>query len=81
LPLPLTARRWTTEKRLGYRIMDCELIVVPVHQEMHWVLAVINLKERIVSYLDSLKGLDSACQERWARASRPQPPDAPLRST
>ncbi len=25
-------RRWTTEKRLEYRILDCDLIVVPIHQ-------------------------------------------------
>ena len=59
-----SVQRWTTEKRLGYNIMDCELIVVPVHQELHWVLAVIDLKERLVKYLDSLKGIDRQCLVR-----------------
>lgn len=59
-----SVQRWTTEKRLAYSIMDCELVVVPVHQELHWVLAVISLKERHVKYLDSLKGVDRDCL-RW----------------
>jgi len=59
--------RWTAEKRLGYHIMDCELIIVPVHQEMHWVLAVIDVKLCLVSYLDSLRGVDRECQVQLAR--------------
>ena len=30
-------RRWTTEKKLGYSILDCDMVIVPVHQGIHWV--------------------------------------------
>jgi Ulp1 protease family, C-terminal catalytic domain len=33
-------------------------------QEMHWVLAVIDMKKREVKYLDSLKGVDRMCLVR-----------------
>ena len=35
-------------------------------QEMHWVLAVIDLKKREVCYMDSLGGVDRMCQARAA---------------
>ena len=57
---------WTSEKRLGYKIMDCEVIVVPVHQDMHWVLAVIYMATKEVQYLDSLGGIDQVCLARTA---------------
>jgi len=56
--------RWTTEKRLGYKLLDCDLVVVPVHQAMHWVLAVIDIKQREITYLDSLGGVDRNCLVR-----------------
>ena len=61
--------RWTTEKRLGYSLLGCDLVIVPVHQAMHWVLAVIDIKARLVSYYDSLKGVDPACLVRPGRTT------------
>ena len=57
-------RSWTSLKKLGYCIMDCDLVCVPVHQEVHWVLAVIDIKQREVRYYDSLGGKDRTCLVR-----------------
>lgn len=51
-------RRWTTQKKLGYGLVDCDKIFVPIHKEVHWCLAVINKKDKSFQYLDSLGGRD-----------------------
>lgn len=33
-------------------------ILVPIHQDIHWCLAVINIRDKQLEYLDSLKGGD-----------------------
>ena len=55
--------------------MDCDLVCVPVHQEVHWVLAVIDIKRREVRYYDSLGGVDRSCmvRGRWHVVARPHP--------
>ncbi|XP_076891484.1 ubiquitin-like-specific protease ESD4 [Bidens hawaiensis] len=53
-----SVRRWTTQKKLGYSLHDCDNIFIPVHKEIHWCLAVINKKEEKFQYLDSLGGTD-----------------------
>ncbi|CAK7333207.1 unnamed protein product [Dovyalis caffra] len=60
-------KRWTTEKKLGYFLIDCDKIFVPVHQEIHWCLAIINKKDQKFQYLDSLKGRDYRVLERLAK--------------
>lgn len=49
-------RRWTLPKRLKYDVLRCEKIYVPVHQAVHWVLAEIDIREKRISYYDSLLG-------------------------
>ncbi|KAK4801371.1 hypothetical protein SAY86_021858 [Trapa natans] len=51
-----SVRRWTTWGKLGYNLIDCEKIFVPIHLKVHWCLAVINKKEEKFQYLDSLGG-------------------------
>ncbi|CAA7057549.1 unnamed protein product [Microthlaspi erraticum] len=51
-------RRWTTQRKLGYALIDCDMIFVPVHRGVHWTLAVINNRDRKFLYLDSLNGVD-----------------------
>ncbi|KAF8006788.1 hypothetical protein BT93_K0948 [Corymbia citriodora subsp. variegata] len=51
-------RRWTTHKRLGYSLIDCDKIFVPIHQGEHWCLAIINKKDEKFQYLDSLGQTD-----------------------
>ncbi|KAF3557144.1 hypothetical protein F2Q69_00015954 [Brassica cretica] len=51
-------RRWTRHKRLGYNLIDCDIIFVPIHGIVHWTLAVINKRECKFMYLDSLNGSD-----------------------
>ncbi|KAK6122612.1 hypothetical protein DH2020_043648 [Rehmannia glutinosa] len=60
-------RRWTTQRKLGYSLLDCEKIFVPIHKEIHWCLAVINKKDEKFQYLDSLKGVDSQVMNVLAR--------------
>nr|URG86743.1 early in short days 4-like protein [Linum usitatissimum]URG86744.1 early in short days 4-like protein [Linum usitatissimum]URG86745.1 early in short days 4-like protein [Linum usitatissimum] len=60
-------KRWTTERKLGYMLFDCEKIFVPIHREIHWCLAIINKRDRKFQYLDSLKGKDLAVLENLAR--------------
>ncbi|XP_010548957.1 PREDICTED: ubiquitin-like-specific protease ESD4 [Tarenaya hassleriana] len=51
-------RRWTTQRKLGYCLLDCDKIFVPIHRGVHWTLAVINNRDRKFQYLDSLNGSD-----------------------
>lgn len=60
-------RRWTTQKKLGYSLLECDKIFVPIHKDIHWCLAVINLREKKFQYLDSLKGQDLDALEALAR--------------
>ncbi|KAJ7565484.1 hypothetical protein O6H91_02G062900 [Diphasiastrum complanatum] len=60
-------RRWTTQKKLGYNLLDCEKILVPIHKDIHWCLAVINIRDRKFEYLDSLKGTDDKVLQVLAR--------------
>ncbi|CAL5413112.1 unnamed protein product [Camellia sinensis] len=52
-------RRWTTQRKLGYCLLECDKIFVPIHKEIHWCLAVINKKDKKFQYLDSLRGIDA----------------------
>ncbi|EFJ20326.1 hypothetical protein SELMODRAFT_108622, partial [Selaginella moellendorffii] len=51
-------RRWTTQKKLGYSLLDCDKIFVPIHKDIHWCLAIINIRDQKFEYLDSLSGID-----------------------
>ncbi|KAG8052289.1 hypothetical protein GUJ93_ZPchr0001g32275 [Zizania palustris] len=51
-------RRWTTKRKLQYSLIECDKIFVPIHKEVHWCLAVINIRDRKFQYLDSLGGMD-----------------------
>lgn len=60
-------RRWTTKKRLGYCLLECDKILVPIHQNVHWCLAVIDMRREKLLYLDSLQGRDSDVLKCLAR--------------
>jgi sentrin-specific protease 1 len=62
-----SVRRWTSQKKLGYSLIECDKIFVPIHKEIHWCLAVINKKEGKFQYLDSLGGMDDEVLEVLAR--------------
>uniref|UniRef100_A0ACD6AAN7 Uncharacterized protein n=1 Tax=Avena sativa TaxID=4498 RepID=A0ACD6AAN7_AVESA len=64
-------RSWT-KKKLGYNIIDCDKIFVPIHKkfihkESHWCLAVINIRDKKFQYLDSLGFEDIKALEILAR--------------
>lgn len=60
-------RRWTTQKKLGYNLLECDKILVPVHQSVHWCLGVIDLRRQKLLYLDSLQGRDPNVLNSLAR--------------
>lgn len=60
-------KRWTTQRKLGYALSECDKIFVPIHKEIHWCLAVINVKDESLQYLDSLGGLDNYALKMLAR--------------
>ncbi|RZC80772.1 hypothetical protein C5167_043345 [Papaver somniferum] len=60
-------RRWTTLKKIGYHLLECDKIFVPIHKNLHWCLAVINKKDQKFQYFDSLKGIDYQVLEALAR--------------
>ena len=63
-------RRWTTKKKLGYDVLECDKVIIPVHQGIHWVLAVVDLAAKCVRFYDSLLGDDKGLVEdllRWVR--------------
>lgn len=62
-----SVRRWTTPNKLGYGLAECEKIFIPVHRDVHWCLAIIDMKEETFHYLDSLGGKDSAVLRILAR--------------
>ncbi|KAK1664766.1 hypothetical protein QYE76_052925 [Lolium multiflorum] len=60
-------RRWTTKRKLGYDLIDCDKIFVPIHKEVHWCLAVINIRDKKFQYLDSLGSMDTKALKLLAR--------------
>nr|GMD76614.1 ubiquitin-like-specific protease ESD4 [Ipomoea batatas] len=62
-----SVRRWTSHRKLGYCLFECDKIFVPIHKEIHWCLAVINKKDEKFQYLDSLRGRDSKVLKVLAR--------------
>lgn len=56
----LAVRRWTLPKRLkaagqpSQSVLDCDRIVVPVHQGIHWTCAVVDLGKKELRYYDAL---------------------------
>ncbi|XP_004296843.1 PREDICTED: ubiquitin-like-specific protease ESD4 [Fragaria vesca subsp. vesca] len=60
-------RRWTTQRKLGYSLIDCDKIFVPIHKEIHWCLAVINKADQKFQYLDSLRGRDTKVMQLLAK--------------
>ncbi|RDX86660.1 Ubiquitin-like-specific protease ESD4, partial [Mucuna pruriens] len=62
-----SVRRWTTQRKLGYSLLECDKIFVPIHQEIHWCLAVINKKDKKFQYLDSMKGEDRSVLNKLAK--------------
>ncbi|KAG6726467.1 hypothetical protein I3842_02G081600 [Carya illinoinensis] len=62
-----SVKRWTSQRKLGYGLIHCDKIFVPIHREIHWCLAVINRKDEKFQYLDSLRGMDNKVLKVLAR--------------
>ncbi|KZV24822.1 hypothetical protein F511_26481 [Dorcoceras hygrometricum] len=62
-----SVRRWTTLKKLGYSLLDCDKIFVPIHKTNHWCLAVIDKKDKKFQFLDSFKMVDNKVLKVLAR--------------
>ena len=37
-------------------IFDMDLVIVPLHLDVHWCVAVINMKDKVIEFYDSLNG-------------------------
>ncbi|KAF0905505.1 hypothetical protein E2562_007308 [Oryza meyeriana var. granulata] len=62
-----SVRRWTTKRKLGYSLTECDKIFVPIHKEVHWCLAVINIRDKKFQFLDSLGSMDMKALRILAR--------------
>lgn len=40
-----------------------DLLLVPVHRGMHWCMAIINVKEKVIRYYDSMNGRYPQCAD------------------
>jgi len=56
-------RRWTRKVDL----FSFDRVIFPVHQNVHWVLAVANMKQQRIEYLDSMLGEDHTCLDMISR--------------
>ena len=45
-------------------VLDCDLVLAPVHLSMHWTCVAVNLRDQEIVYLDSM-------------GVRPNPPRTP----
>jgi sentrin-specific protease 1 len=63
-------QRWTSTSNLTYDILKCKKIVVPIHQGMHWVLAVIHVTDRRLEFLDSMGRSEGKTLVRTRRFGR-----------
>ncbi|XP_052015603.1 sentrin-specific protease 2-like [Apodemus sylvaticus] len=45
-----SVKRWTR----GVDIFEKEVIIVPIHQQVHWSLVVIDIRKQNIAYLDSM---------------------------
>lgn len=49
--------RWSKRKKInGTRLLDTEIVLIPVNSNSHWTLLVVQPKKRTVEYLDSFAG-------------------------
>lgn len=48
-------KRLATAGQASACVLDCDRIIVPVHQGQHWVCAVVDLQHQRLLYYDSLK--------------------------
>ncbi|XP_020585360.1 ubiquitin-like-specific protease 1A isoform X2 [Phalaenopsis equestris] len=62
-----SVKRWTAPSKLGYSLIDCDRVFVPIHKDRHWCLAVVNIKDETFQYLDSLGGMDTYVLEVLAK--------------
>lgn len=62
-----SVRRWTTQQKIGYTLIECDRVFVPIHKNMHWCLGVINKSDEKFQYFDSLKDMDFEVLQNLAR--------------
>lgn len=66
-------QKWTMPRQLKRQgqssesILDCDRVILPVHQGMHWVCAVIDIANKRFIYYDSLKGEDQKCLDSLSK--------------
>ncbi|KAK9288665.1 hypothetical protein L1049_017126 [Liquidambar formosana] len=60
-------QKYYNHELLGYNVLDCEMLFVPVCINFHWVAIVVNLKEKRFEWLDSLSGRPNPRHNQFLR--------------
>lgn len=66
-----SVKRWSRR----HKIYEKDLIIIPIHMNVHWTCAVINLLEKRIEYYDSLHGSDRGCCDRLLEYLKVDYPD------
>ena len=51
-------KRWTGTRVLGYDVLACDKVFVPIHQGVHWTHVEIDITNKALHFLDSMDGND-----------------------
>ena len=60
-------RKWTKKVKIGVNTTECDKIIVPIHQQVHWCCAVVDVSRRQLVYYDSMLGKDQSVLESLAQ--------------
>ncbi|QDZ18472.1 ubiquitin-like specific protease [Chloropicon primus] len=60
-------RTWTRKKKIGVDVTQCDKVIVPVHQRVHWCCAVVDIAREELVYYDSMHGKDTQVLENLAK--------------
>jgi Ulp1 family protease len=60
-------RKWTKKVKIGVSTAECDKIIVPIHQQVHWCCAVVDIKRKELVYYDSMLGRDESVLESLAQ--------------
>ena len=53
-------KRWTRRED----IFAHDILLIPIHQKNHWTMVVVDLRHKVIKYLDSMGGKNDECLKR-----------------
>ena len=60
-------KNWTKPVKIGVSTVECDKIIVPIHQQVHWCCAVVDISRQELTYFDSMAGADEMVLESLAK--------------